>query len=75
MMMNARVKLTAIDEAGNAVCGGMDEVVEMDCADEHAILAGAKEAWVYHWQDDERVRSGEITVAAEIVTEDYEVTP
>jgi hypothetical protein len=65
--MNAKVKLTAIDEAGNAVCAGMDEMVEMDGTDEQNILAGAKADWVHHWYDDARVRSGEIDVAAEIL--------
>ena len=65
--MNARIKLTAIDEAGNAVCAGMDNLVEMDGTDEADCMAGAKAGWVAHWYDDERVRRGEIDVAAEIM--------
>ena len=65
--MNAKVKLTAIDEAGNAVCAGMDDLVEMDGANEADCMAGAKADWLVHWYGDERVRRGQIDVAAEIV--------
>lgn len=65
--MNARVKITAVDVDGNAVCAGMDDVVEMDGHDEANILAGARADWEAHWYDDQRVQRGEIVAKCEIV--------
>lgn len=65
--MNAKVKLTAVDLAGNSVCAGMDETVEMDGVDEQNIIDGARAGWTAHWYDDERVRRGDILVGAEIL--------